>query len=161
MFREMRRNKQLLSPEKTEEIFRRASSGVLAVSGDDGYPYAVPVSFVYADGKIYIHCAKTGHKLDGILRSSKVSFCVIDRDEIVPSAYTTYFRSAIAFGQARIMTEEAEIREAVHLLAVKYSPLETEESRQKEIDGAFNRLCMVEISVEHMTGKEAIELVNQ
>lgn len=160
MFREMRRKKQLLSQEKTEEIFRRASSGVLAVSGDDGYPYAVPVSFVYADGKIYIHCAKTGHKLDGIARSSKVSFCVIDRDEIVPSAYTTYFRSAIAFGRAGIMTDEAEIRKAVGLLAVKYSPLESEERLQAEIDKAIGRLCMIEISVEHMTGKAAIELVN-
>lgn len=161
MFRDMRRKKQLLSPEKTEEIFRRASSGVLAVSGDDGYPYAVPVSFVYESRKIYIHCAKSGHKLDGIARNSKVSFCVIDQDEIVPSAYTTHFRSAIAFGRAKIMTDEAEIRAAVQLLAVKYSPLEPEESRQKEIDGAFNRLCMIEISIEHMTGKEAIELVNQ
>ena len=161
MFREMRRKKQLLSQEKTEEIFRRASSGVLAVSGDDGYPYAVPVSFVYADGKIYIHCAKSGHKLDGIARSSKVSFCVIDRDEIVPSAYTTYFRSVIAFGQAGIMTDEAEIRAVMGLLAVKYSPLESEESRQAEIDKTISRLCMIEISVEHMTGKEAIELVNQ
>ena len=161
MFRDMRRKKQLLSPEKTEEIFRRASSGVLAVSGDDGYPYAVPVSFVYENRKIYIHCAKSGHKLDGIARNSKVSFCVIDQDEIVPSAYTTHFRSAIAFGRAKIMTDEAEIRAAVQLLAVKYSPLEPEESWQKEIDGAFNRLCMIEISIEHMTGKEAIELVNQ
>ncbi len=161
MFREMRRKKQLLSSEATEEIFTRASSGVLAVSGDDGYPYAVPVSFVYAERKIYIHCAKSGHKLDGIRRNSKVSFCVIDRDEVVPSAYTTFFRSAIAFGRARVMTDEAEIREAVGLLAVKYSPLESEESLQAEIDKAISRLCMIVISVEHMTGKEAMELVNQ
>ena len=64
MFREMRRNKQQLSRAECEEILRRAASGVLAVSGDGGYPYAVPLSYVYEDGKLWFHCALSGHKLD-------------------------------------------------------------------------------------------------
>ena len=97
MFRNMRRSKQVLSQEDSIAVLEKATSGVLAVSGDDDYPYAVPVSFVYADGKIFFHCAKSGHKLDAIARNSKVSFCVIDEDKIVPEEYTTYFRSVIAF----------------------------------------------------------------
>ena len=46
MFREMRRNKQQLSNEECGEILRKSTAGVLAVSGDDGYPYAVPLSYV-------------------------------------------------------------------------------------------------------------------
>lgn len=53
----MRRVRQQLPPEEAEEILRTATAGVLAVAGDDGYPYAVPVSYVYAGGKIYFHSA--------------------------------------------------------------------------------------------------------
>ena len=67
MFRKMRRFKQQLSEEECLEILKTAKRGVLAVLGDEGYPYAVPLDFVYEDGKIYFHCAKEGHKLDAIL----------------------------------------------------------------------------------------------
>ena len=71
MFREMRRKRQALSMEETAAILYRGTSGVLALSGDDGYPYAVPMSYVYTDGKIYFHCAKAGHKLDALKRHAK------------------------------------------------------------------------------------------
>ena len=99
MFRPMRRGKQLLPPEESIQILEQGTSGVLAVAGDAGYPYAVPLSYVYTDGKLYFHCAKSGHKLDAIRRNSKTSFCVIGQDAVVPLEYTTYFRSVIAFGQ--------------------------------------------------------------
>ena len=58
MFRELRRKKQLLSDAETIEILKTGTAGVLAVSGDNGYPYAVPLSYVYQDGKLYFHFAK-------------------------------------------------------------------------------------------------------
>lgn len=160
MFREMRRIKQILSPEESIDILVKGTSGVLAVSGDDGYPYAVPLSYVYCDSKLYFHCAKTGHKLDAIAGNSKVSFCVIDLDHVVPEAFTTYFRSVIAFGKARILDEETEKRSALERLAARYSP-DHEEGRLKEIDQQLSRVCLVELSIEHLSGKEAIELVRE
>ncbi len=160
MFREMRRKKQVLSLEETEAVLQRATSGVLSVSGDDGYPYGVPVSYVYIDGKIYFHCARSGHKLDAIKASDKVSFCVIDEDHIVPEEYTTYFRSAIAFGRARILEDAAEIRAAARKLAEKYCQEPAIAAGiDKEIDSEFGALCLVEVTIDHLTGKEAIELV--
>ena len=44
MFREMRRKKQILSEEEAIRILNKGTSGVLALSGDDGYPYALPIS---------------------------------------------------------------------------------------------------------------------
>lgn len=158
MFRNMRRSKQILSQADSIAILEKATSGVLAVAGDDDYPYAVPLSFVYADGKIFFHCAKSGHKLDAIARNNKVSFCIIDEDQIVPEEYTTYFRSVIAFGKARILEEEGEKRSAIERLAAKYSPNQ-EEGRLKEIDDQISHMCMVEITVDHLSGKEAIEFV--
>ena len=155
MFREMRRKRQQLPQEECIEILDKNTSGVLAVSGDDGYPYAVPLSYVYRDGKIYFHCAKTGHKLDAIRNNPKASFCIIAADEVIPERFTTHFKSVIAFGTSRIM-EGDEMRPAIELLAEKYSP--NVEGRDAEIDREYGALAMIEFTIEHMTGKEAIEL---
>lgn len=154
----MRRKRQLLTEEESIAILNSGTSGVLAVDGDGGYPYAVPLSFVYSDSKIYFHCAKSGHKLDALKKNEKVSFCVIGQDHVVPEEYTTYFQSVIVFGKARILVNDVEKREAIEKLAAKYSP-DQEEGRKQEIDKEFPPLCMVEITIDHMTGKESIELV--
>ncbi len=160
MFREMRRKKQNLTLEECIAVLNNGTSGVLAVSGDNDYPYAVPLSYVYYDSKIIFHCAATGHKLDAIARNNKVSFCVIDQDNVIPEEYTTYFRSVIAFGKARILEGETEKRSALEKLAERYSP-NHEQGRLQEIDKAFKQVCLVELAIEHMTGKEAIELVKR
>jgi len=154
----MRREKQELSREDCLAALDRGTSGVLAVLGDEDYPYAVPLSYVYCDSKFFFHCAPVGHKLDAIAKNSKVSFCVIDKDEIVTKEYTSYFRSVIAFGKARVLTDKTEKRNALEALAARYFPGD-ETGRRKEIDGDFDRVTMIELSVDHMTGKEAIELV--
>ena len=157
MFREMRRKRQLLPTKESVAILEKMTNGTLALHGDDGYPYAVPVSYVYADGKIYFHSATEGHKVDAILRNDKVSFCVVERDEIKPAEFTTYFRSVIAFGKACVLEDEDEKLSALRLLADKYS--HGEAGMEAEIAKGFNHLLMVEITVEHLTGKESIELV--
>lgn len=158
MFREMRRKKQALPLEESIAILNNGTSGVLAVSGDNDYPYAVPLSYVYHDFKIFFHCAKTGHKLDAIARNNKASFCVIDQDNVVPQEYTTYFRSVIAFGRTRILDNEDEKRSAFEILAARYSP-DHEQGRLQEIDKQFKQVCLVELAIDHITGKESIELV--
>ena len=100
-FRPMRRSRQQLRKEDCFEILSRGSSGVLACLGDGGYPYAVPISYVWDGEKIYFHCAKAGHKLDAVRSCGKVSFCVIGSDDVVPEKYTTCYRSVIVFGRIR------------------------------------------------------------
>ena len=160
MPREMRRKKQELSQSECIAILERRTSGVLAVLGDDGFPYAVPLSYVHDEGRLLFHCAPTGHKLDAIERCGKASFCVIDEDDVVAAEYTTYFRSVIAFGRARIIRDEADRRRALELLAAKYAP-DDEEGRLQEVDKLIGRTCMVELVIEHMSGKQAIELVGK
>jgi hypothetical protein len=157
MFREMRRGKQLLCMEDTIAVMDRCTNGVLACLGDEEYPYAVPLSYVYLNNKIYFHSAKTGHKIDSITKNPKVSFSVIDEDTIVSEKYTTYFRSVIAFGKARIV-EGDERLEAFKALVEKYSGDQPEEAKHKEITGC-TQAYVIAIDVEHITGKEAIEYV--
>lgn len=159
MFREMRRKNQQLSEKETLEILNRGTSGVLALHGDDGYPYAVPISYVYSGSKLYFHSAKAGHKIDAIKNSEKASFCVIDRDDVVPEEYTTYFRSAIAFGKLRILEQNEEIIHAISALGRKYHPNGSEEELKNAIMRELNPLCVFEMEIDHLTGKEAIELV--
>ena len=159
MFKEMRRHKQLLNAEETAAVLNRGTSGVLALSDEDGYPYAVPLSYVFDGDKLYFHSAKAGHKLEALRRCPKASFCVIDQDQIVPEEYTTYFRSVIAFGTIRELEDDSEKRAAIEKLARKYTPADSRENRDRAIDRDWAPLCMLEMTIDHMTGKEAIELV--
>ena len=159
MFHKMRRTVQQLTYEEAEAVLLRGSSGVLALTGDKAFPYAVPLSYVYDGAHIYFHSATEGHKIDAIHRNPNASFAVIDQDEVIPEKYTTAYRSVVVFGSIRIIEDEGEKRSAVRKLAVKYAPNNTEQQHAAEIDGAWERFCMLEMSIAHMTGKQAIELV--
>ena len=160
MLRGMRRSRQALDGETCKELLYRGSNGVLAVLGDDGYPYAVPLSYVFDGSDLYFHCAVSGHKLDAIRRYEKVSFCVVDQDRVVAEELTTYFRSVIVFGRARLLTEENAKRDALKKLAEKYAP-GREAEQQEEIRAQWDRVAIVRITPESITGKEAIELVRE
>ena len=161
MYPEMRRKKQSLSPAACDAILQAGTSGVLALSGADGQPYAVPLSYVYHEGKVYFHCARAGHKLDLLDQNPKASFCVIGQDQVVPEKYTTYYRSVILFGTVRRLTAGEEKRAAILALARRYSPDEPAEKVDAEIARYWDALCMLELTPDHITGKECIELVGR
>lgn len=156
----MRRKRQQLSNEECVNILRRATYGVLSVEGEGGYPYGVPVNFVFRNGKIYFHTAVSGHKIDAMRKHDKVCFTVVDKDDVVKEEYTTYFRSVIAFGRVRFISDEAEKRQTLAWLGARFNPGD-DDGLAKEIAKGFNHLHMVEISIDHLTGKEAIELVRK
>lgn len=159
MFRQMRRFKQELSKEETETILSRGTTGILGLNGDDGYPYTVPVNYLYRNGRIIFHGAKAGHKFDSIMRDDKVSFCVIDHDELVPDKLTDYYRSVIAFGRIHLLEDPDAIREAALCFGMRYNP--DRDKNTAEIEKEINVLACFEITVEHVTGKESIEFVRR
>ena len=79
-FRPMVRKHKQLSEEESIALLKQELRGVLSVIGDDGYPYGMPMNHYYndADGKLYFHSGKHGHRPDAIRRCSKASFCVCD-----------------------------------------------------------------------------------
>ncbi len=162
MFREMRRKNCVISTEAAEKILREGDFGVLALAGDDGYPYAVPINYAVEGNKIYFHSAKTGHKLDAIKNNDKVSFCVVDKHKVVAEEFTTYFSSAIAFGRIRIVedNDDPDKRRGLELLADKYSATASAERRAKEL-ARLNALVVPVMTIEHLTGKAARELVKR
>ncbi|MBQ9637790.1 MAG: NimIJ family nitroimidazole resistance protein [Prevotella sp.] len=159
-FREMRRKRQQLSDEESIGLLEKATSGTLALLGDGGYPYAVPLSYVCSGGRLYFHSALSGHKVDAIRGCDKASFCVIVQDDVNPEKYTTLFRSVIAFGRVHIVENEAEKLEIAQLLGNRYNPNQ-DEALQKEIESGLSRMLAIRFDIEHLTGKESIELVRQ
>lgn len=155
MARTMRRFKQELPPEETERILRSGKYCVMAVSGDDDYPYAVPVNYVYSERGIYLHSAACGHKIDALRRNPKCSLCIVDKDDVVPEEFTSYFRSVIVFGTAHFVADADEKVAALRLLGEKYSPGIDPEA---EIARFIKTVCIVRIEIDTVTGKEAVEL---
>ena len=159
MFHEMRRKAQQMSLADCTVVLKRCTAGVLALYGDDGYPYAVPISYVYDGRQLCFHSAIEGHKIEAIKHCGQASFCVIDQDQIVPEKYTTLYRSVIVFGQIALVEENKEKRQLIEKLAIKYAPTDTVQRRTQAIDKEWERLCVLKMSIEHLSGKEAMGIV--
>jgi nitroimidazol reductase NimA-like FMN-containing flavoprotein (pyridoxamine 5'-phosphate oxidase superfamily) len=152
----MRRWKQEFPAEETREILKQASYGVLALHGDEGYPYAVPMAYAYDGEKIYFHSAADGHKMDAIERDSRASFCVVSENTNIPEKFSTAYKSVIVFGRVEIVEEPEEKRRAIEAIGRKYSPgFETE--MHKQIDRDFKFLRVIALTPEHVTGKESMD----
>lgn len=154
----MRRFRQQLPENEVIEILERNADGVLSVIGDDGYPYGVPVNYVYADGKIFFHAAVSGYKKDAMEKNSKVCFTVVDMHEVLPAERATRYRSVIAFGRARFIEDPEEKVRALQVFGYKHSG-DYKADVDAEIRTELARTLMVEITVEHMTGKESKDLM--
>lgn len=151
MFREMRRKKQQVSLEECECVLRDAPRGVLAVFGEDGYPYAIPMNHFYFDGKIYFHSAKVGHKLDAILQNDKVSFCIMDEGFKKEGHWALHITSVVVFGSLKRVESEKSTMEILQNLARKHFP--SEEEVLKEMRKYSKEVQMLELEIHHMTGK--------
>lgn len=158
-FRDMRRSKQALSESEIYDIVERNTSAVLSLIGDDGYPYGVPLSYVELDGKIYFHSATTGHKLDAIRSCDKACLTIIDADDVKPEEFTTYYRSVIMFGRVSIIDDLQHKIDTLHALGKRYNPDGESRPRQDEIDKGLSHVEMIEFAPEHVSGKQAIELM--
>lgn len=158
MFKQMRRINQLMSNEKARVLLNSCTHGVLGTINENGYPYTIPLSYALVGDSIFFHCAKTGEKLDAIKQNPKVSFCAVATDIIVPEKFTTHYESVVAFGQAKIVTDEATVRKALKALVDKYSA-GFEQEGDMEIEKSLLGVCVVEIKIEHLTGKCAKELL--
>jgi nitroimidazol reductase NimA-like FMN-containing flavoprotein (pyridoxamine 5'-phosphate oxidase superfamily) len=147
----MRRKEKQLLPEDATAILSQAEYGILSTIGTDGYPYGIPVSFVYHNESIYFHCAKEGHKLENIENNCQVSFCAIIDVELLPGSFNTKFKSAIAFGKAKEVFEQ-EKRDGLKALLQKLSR-DYLEAGERYVEKAWDQVRVFKIEIERLTGK--------
>ena len=157
MFRKMRRSPQALSHEEMIDLLKKETRGVMSVQGDDGYPYGVPINHWYCeeDGKLYFHGGMKGHRIDAVERCDKVSFCVYDEGYKKEGEWALNINSVIVFGRiAKVTDEEKRIR-IISELTRKFT--DDEAYLARELKGSLQRTLLLELTIEHMTGK----LVNE
>lgn len=155
MFREMRRIKQQLSIEECKEILKSSNRAVLSVIGDYGYPYGVPVDFYYdtKNNTIYIHSAKEGHKIDAIKKCDKVSFTTWQEKSKIEYGFEVI--SVILFGKALFINDKKEIEKQLWKIGNKYH--NNNEFNKSEIERNLDKVQIIKIEIEHMTGKHINE----
>ncbi len=158
MFRPLRRKTRAISDEAAKELLACERRGVLAVNGDDGYPFAVPVNYLFDEeaGKIYIHGAKAGHKADALRKCDKVCFTVYGNEHTTPGEeWAPYVQSAVAFGRCSLIDDYEQAAAKIGRMAAKYYP--NTQMIDEEMAKSGKGMLLYEITVEHLTGKQIQE----
>lgn len=157
MFRPIRKKKNQISDEAAKELLRTSRRGVFAVNGDDGYPYAIPINFLYDEDaqKIYFHGSRAGHKVDSLRACDKVCFTVYGNETIKDEPWAPYMQSVVVFGRCRLLESGEESLALVKRFAMKY--YSDESLVDIEIAEGGKAVQMYEITIEHYSGKEVQE----
>ena len=152
MFRAIRLKDRIVDDEKAIEIIKKGSYGVLSTIGEDGYPYGVPLNYTYFDNCICFHCAQKGHKLENINFNKKVSFCVVTKSDVLGNEFDTDYESAIAFGEATVITDDLEKKDILISVLNKYSAdyLKAGDNYMKKY---WDGTKVIKIKIEHLSGK--------
>ncbi len=152
-------DRKLTDRRAIEELLSRAQVGRLGLADPASpapLPYVVPVHFAYRAGRLYVHCAPAGMKLEILQRNDRVCLEVDELLGVRPArtacGYSTAYRSLIAFGRARLLDSPAEKRDALEALVEKYA------SRRLPVDeAALATVAVLSIQVQRITAKAAPE----
>ena len=157
MFRELLRKNKQITREECVEVLKKQTRGVLSVLGDDGYPYGTPMNHFYceADGCIYFHCGKAGHRLDALKRHGKVSFCVYDEGSREEGDWALHVNSVIVFGRIEILDDANTVADIATQLSRKFT--RDEEYIKEEIRRHGAATLLLKLIPEHICGKRVKE----
>ena len=157
MFRKIRKVKNELSPDATKEVLKKAPRGVLALHGDDGYPYGLPLNYVYDEENqaLYFHGTKTGYKIDCIDKNPKACFTAILEEGISEDGWSKNVSSVITYGLVEEIEDLDFARNAMIKLAGKYYP--NKELIDENMKASFKNTKMLAFHITYMTGKKVNE----
>lgn len=157
MFREMRRIKQELPLEEAKSLLMKNKRGVLSFNGEDDYPYAIPINFLYdeKENKIYFHGAKTGYKLDCINKNNKACFVTYGDQELSENGWSYYLKSLVAFGEIEIIEDRDLAAQKLIELASRYFP--SMEEINEVMERSFKNALVYSLNIQHMTCKRVHE----
>ena len=123
--RPMRRSDRAATAEKSWEILENAEFMTLSMMGAEGVPYGVTLSFARVENALYFHCANTGYKLDSLRRNPAVCVSAVHQQRTKAEEFTVSFESAVAFGTACEVTDQAEKEQGLLAICKKYAPENT------------------------------------
>lgn len=157
MFRSIRRTKREIDISLAKDLLINERRAVLAVNGDESYPYCMPINYIYIeeDNKIYFHGARAGHKYDSLKKDDKVCLTVFGNDRYEDGDWAPYVQSTVVFGRCHMIEDTERALELVKIFAMKYYPDEKEADDEIKLYG--DAVQMFEINIEHITGKQIHE----
>ena len=157
MFRTIRKKKNEISIDAAKDLLHSSRRGVLAVNGDEGYPYAIPINYLYDEenNRIIFHGAKAGHKVDSLKKNDKICFTIYGNETIKEEIWAPYLQSVVIFGKCHLVENKDDTISMLKKFALKYYP--NEEMVTKEIEFSGRGVQMFEIEIEHLSGKEVQE----
>ncbi len=157
MFRELARKGQELDRKACLSLLQQQRCGVLSVLGDGDYPYGMPMNHYYnaADGKIYFHCGRSGHRLDALARHDKVSYCVMDEGVRPEGQWARRVNSVIVFGKMEIIDDISLVTEITRALSYLFTDDTT--YIEREIESAAHKTLLLCLTPEHICGKKVVE----
>lgn len=145
-----------LSTDDIEKLLAESQVGRIASIDTQGYPYVVPVHFVYFNEKIYFHGLPKGQKLDNISNNPKVGFEVDEMLSLIsdgieePCDINTEYNSIIITGTAELVADIEYKKEVLHKIVVKYTPqLSWKDIPENMVKGT----AVIEITIKECTGK--------
>lgn len=150
--RPLRRKDRAVTTEEAWEILKRGNYGTLAVTGDGGFPYAIPINYVLLGDMLYLHTGKQGHMLDCIQRDSRVCFSVVPFAQLVPDHATEIYESAIVFGEAAIVEDPQERQAVLEALVYQLGTL-SQELGEAYLAKNAHRTNLIRITPLHISGK--------
>ena len=154
-----RKDKEITDKKEMEEIIRKSKVCHIAFVDDDK-PYVVPVNFGYSNDCVFIHTAKQGKKLDLIKKNNNVCLSFdIDHQLVkkdIPSECTMNYKSVIAYGKAQMISDNNEVIKALNHLMNQYYEDVPPDMEYEYTDHCLNRVGMIKIEIESMTGKKAV-----
>ncbi len=157
IFRPIRKKKNEISVEEAKKLLHESRRGVLALHGDHGYPYAIPVNYLYDEEKerILFHGAKAGHKVDALRACDKVCFTIYGNERIKEEAWAPYLQSVLVFGKCHLVEDTETAMEILRQFARKYYP--SEDLVNHEIEASGQAVQIFQIDIDHLSGKEIQE----
>ena len=157
MVREMRRKDRMLDDAETRRLLDTAEYGVFCLSGDEGYPYGVPLNYVVEGDYVYAHGFMDGHKMDAVKNSPKASLTVVFADdvEVMKDQIATNYTSIIAFGKVDLipMEEEVERMRIMQLIGGRFIPGEPART-DAYIEKNKANTNLIRFHIEQLSGKQ-------
>jgi len=146
----MRREKDRMPPEACEALLERAEIVRLGIVDADG-PYVVPLNFGYEDGRLYVHGAREGRRIEAVADGARVCF-EVDEGEVLradaPCGFSSRFSSVIGYGVARLLESEADKRRGLEAIMRHYHA-----SAEGMPEAKVAITSVVEIAIDSMDGK--------
>ncbi len=148
----MRRKDREMDRTFALEVIDKCPYAVASIVLPDGLPYGIPLSIARIDDVIYFHCAPQGKKIDALLQNPHISIACVGHVAPRQDDFTTEYESAIVFGMAIRVDNDAEKIEALRAISLRYTP-ENMKNFDDAIARSLARTDVWKVRIDSISGK--------